>query len=71
MDDRVTFTDKGKLDEIVATQGAHLERTGKHSWFITFDHADGSSTVIWFESKDLVSPTIEKRAPQKFKEIDA
>ena len=69
-EDRVTLTDKGKLDEIVATKGAHLERLGKHSWFISFDHADGSSTTVWFESKDLVSPMIETRATL-YKEIDA
>jgi hypothetical protein len=61
--DRVSFTENGTLDEIVASRGAHLERVGKSEWFLTFGHGDGSETALWFTSKDLVRPNLEKRAP--------
>lgn len=59
--DRVTFTDKGILDEIVSTRGAHLERTGANSWFLVFSHEDGTETALWFTSRALAKPFWEKR----------
>lgn len=61
--DRVSFTDKGKLDEVFGSHGAHLERMGKDSWFLIFYHADGSESAFWFKSKDLEKPFWEKREP--------
>ena len=58
--DRVDFTD-GKLDEIVSSRGAHLERLGKNRWFLIFYHADGSETALWFSSRDLRKPFWETR----------
>jgi hypothetical protein len=60
--DRVEF-EGGKLDEIVAARGAHLERIGKNDWFLAFFHDDGTETAIWFTSKDLKTPYFETRKP--------
>ena len=65
MIDRVDFEPNGKLDEIVSTAGAHLEHMGSGQWFLSFQHADGTETALWFTSKDLRKPhweTREKRA---------
>lgn len=60
--DRVTFSD-GKLDEIVGSRGAHLERTGgNNQWFMSITHDDGHQTAIWFKSKDLGN-AMEVREP--------
>lgn len=58
--DRVSYDDKGRLDEVVGTKGAHLERMGKNDWFLSIEHADGSSTAIWFKSKNFPD-LIERR----------
>lgn len=60
MTDRVDFED-GELDEIVSTRGAHLESLGNDQWFLCFEHADGTSTALWFTSRDLVKPMWETR----------
>ncbi len=54
-EDRVTYDDKGRLDEIVSTKGAHLERLSKKEWYLCFEHEDGATTALWFTSKDLPS----------------
>jgi hypothetical protein len=58
-EDRCAF-ENGKLDEIVSTAGAHLERIGSSKWFLSFQHADGSETALWFTSRDLPA-LLEKR----------
>lgn len=52
MSDRVEFVD-GKLDEVVSSKGAHLEHMGAGRWFLSFQHADGTSSAFWFSSKSL------------------
>jgi len=61
--DRVDFVD-GRLDEIVSSRGAHLERMDKNRWFLIFYHDDGTETAIWFSSKDLKKPFWETREPR-------
>jgi hypothetical protein len=63
--DRISFTDKGQLDEVVASGGAHLEHMGKDRWFLLFCHEDGTETAIWFGSRDLRKPFWEKRGKQE------
>ena len=63
--DRVDFTEEGKLDEIVATKGAHLEYMGGANWFLEFHHEDGTSTALWFTSRSLQKPFMEKRTARK------
>lgn len=58
--DRISYGDDGKLDEIVGTRGAHLERMTKNEWYLSIWHADGTETAIWFNSKDLPQ-MIERR----------
>lgn len=65
MDDRIEWTESGRLDEIVAAGGAHLEAMGHNRWFLSMVRADGSSTCIWFTSKDLTRPFYEEREPPK------
>lgn len=60
MQDRVDF-ENGTLDEIVSTKGAHLESMGGNDWFLAFYHEDGTSTALWFSSKDLRKPHWETR----------
>lgn len=65
-EDRVTWVKNSsyemkRLDEIVATKGAHLESLGGDRWFISFVHGDGSVTKIWFRSRSLNKPLIEER----------
>lgn len=64
MIDREEWRD-GKLDEIVASGGAHLEHMGGRSWFLEMFKRDGSSIAVWFKSKDLVKPFHEYRDPPK------
>lgn len=59
--DRVTFTPKGRLDEVCCTKGAHLEHMGGGRWYLSFEHADGTSSAFWFGSKDLMKPFWETR----------
>lgn len=61
MEDRVTFTDKGRLDEVCSSRGAHLEHMDGKRWFLTFYHEDGTESAFWFESKDLKQPFWETR----------
>lgn len=65
MSDRVDFTEKGALDEIVSTRGAHLECMGGDRWFLSFQHEDGSETAVRFSSRDLRRPFLEKREARK------
>ena len=60
---RVTYDDKGRLDEIVCSRGAHLERMSKNHWFLSFCHEDGTETAIWFKSKDFPSLIETRPAP--------
>lgn len=60
--DRVTFTDKGTLDEIVASGGAQLEHMGGQRWFLEFVNANGSSVAVNFTSPDLHEVKPEFRA---------
>ena len=64
MSDRVDYDESGKLDEVVATGGAHLEYMGSSQWFLSLTHADGSETAIWFKSKNLRNPFMETREPR-------
>lgn len=64
MEDRVATEADGRLDEIVAAAGAHLEYLGDNRWFLSMFHADGTETAIWFGSKDLRRPMMEKRLPR-------
>lgn len=64
MTDRLAFTPAGTLDEIVASGGTHLENLGGDRWFLECKNADGSSVAIWFTSKDLRKPTMERRTPE-------
>lgn len=61
MTERVTFDERGRLDEIVTTGGAHLERIGKRRWFLECTRADGSSVCLWFRGE--VTMTEERAAP--------
>lgn len=65
MVDRVDFTEKGTLDEIVSTRGAHIECMGGANWFLEFQHEDGTSTALWFTSRSLCKPFWEKRGPRE------
>lgn len=62
--DRVTYDDKGRLDEIVGSRFAHLEHMNKDSWFLLIGHDDGTETALWFTSHDLRKPLIERREPR-------
>lgn len=53
--DRVTHTDKGKLDQVFGSRFGHLERLGPSTWFLLIGHADGTETAMWFTSRDLPS----------------
>lgn len=66
MSDRREFVD-GKLDEIVSTRGAHLERLSTCDWFLSFQHEDGTETAIWFTSHSLIKPFWEIRPPREAK----
>lgn len=61
--DRVAF-EGGRLDEVCGSKGAHLEYMGGGKWFLIVGHDDGSQTAIWFRSKDLMKPFMERRAPR-------
>jgi hypothetical protein len=63
MSDRVDFNEDGTLDEVCSAKGAHLEHLGGKRWFLTFQHADGTSSAFWFKSKGLKQPFYEKREP--------
>lgn len=51
MTERVTYDERGRLDEVVTTGGAHLERIGKRRWFLEMQRADGSSVCLWFRGE--------------------
>ncbi len=59
--ERVDFCKDGSLDEVYASNGAHLEHMGNGDWFLIFYHEDGSASAFWFESKDLLRPNWETR----------
>ena len=66
MIERIAF-EGGKLDEVVVSGGAHLESMGGNDWFLELFKEDGTSIVIWFQSKSLVKPNMEIR-PAALKE---
>ncbi len=70
MVDRVSYDDKNRLDEIVGTRGAHLERIGKKEWFLSISHADGSETALWFTSKSLPILIEERRVSAALSEVE-
>ena len=50
--ERVTFDDRGKLDEIVTLgRGAFLERMDRRRWFLSMECEDGSSIAVWIEGE--------------------
>lgn len=57
---RVTYDDKGRLDEVVTDGGCHLEHMGGKDWFLACYRDDGSTFAIWFNGK--ISMT-EEQAP--------
>ena len=62
--DRVDFED-GMLDEVYASEGAHLEHMGDGNWFLILYHEDGSASAFWFTSKDLMRPVWETQETKK------
>lgn len=48
MQNRVEYTGKGKLDEVVTDGGAHLEHMEGKRWFLNCLRKDGSSFAVWF-----------------------
>lgn len=59
--ERISLDEKGKLDEIVALGGAHLEYMGDGQWFVQFIYQNGDATAIWFTSKSLRRAHMEER----------
>ncbi len=51
MQNRVDFKRNGKLDEVVADGGAHLEHMDGNRWFLECFRDDGSSFAVWFTGK--------------------
>lgn len=51
MGNRVTYDDKGKLDEIVTDAGVHLEHLGGKNWFLGAMRSDGTEVRVWFTGK--------------------
>lgn len=49
--ERITYTEKGKLDEAVTNGPAHLEFLGKKRWFLSLTRSDGTELRIWFQGK--------------------
>lgn len=64
MENRIAYTEGGKLDEIVADGGVHIERLGKKRWFIACVRKDGSETAIWMH-KGKVTLMEERPAPKR------
>ena len=62
--DRVTF-EGGRLDEVFGSRHAHLEHTFGDRWFLLIGHDDGTETAIWFSSRDLRKPFMERREPRR------
>lgn len=62
--DRVSFTEAGRLDEVYASHGSHLEHLGGNRWFLLFSRDDGTEFAVWFTSKDLRRPFMELREPR-------
>jgi len=50
-ENRVQYDDDGMLDEVVTDGGAHLERMGSKSWYLSLRRADGSEFCVWFLGK--------------------
>jgi hypothetical protein len=63
--DRVTYDDKGRLDEIFGSGFAHLERMRKNHWFLLIGHADGTQTALWFKSKNMPNLIETRSAPKR------
>ncbi len=62
MQNRIEYTDNGKLDEVVTDGGAHLESMGGNRWFLECVRKDGSSVAIWITGK--VTSIEEREAPK-------
>ena len=58
---RVTYDDKGRLDEIVTDAGVHLEDLGGNRWFLGALRSDGTEVRVWFQGKVTM---IEDDAPE-------
>lgn len=63
MDERVTYADDGKLDEVVVEGGAHLEHLDGNRWFLSMRRADGSEFCLWFAGKITSSEEREAASP--------
>lgn len=65
VDERVTYDDRGQLDEVVTAGGAHLERMSggdkRGRWFLLMQRADGSEFCVWFEGAVTLT---EERPPR-------
>lgn len=48
---RVTYDDKGNLDEIVTDAGVHLEDLGGNRWFLACARSDGTEIRVWIRGK--------------------
>lgn len=62
MSNRVTYDDKGELDEVCTDGGAHLERLSNKTWWLSCQRADGSEFCIWF--KGTITMTEERPPPR-------
>ena len=60
---RVTYDDKGRLDEVVTDGGAHLECMGGNQWFLSMGRADGSEFCLHFTAK--ITMTEEREPPRR------
>lgn len=63
MPDRRQLDDKGRLDEIVIDPcaAAHLERMDDGEWFLNLTRPDGTSVVVWLQSKRAIEAATEER----------
>jgi hypothetical protein len=66
VNERVTYDERGLLDEVVTAGGAHLERMSggekRGRWFLNMIRADGSEFCVWFSG--AITLTEERPAPQ-------
>ena len=61
MSERISYDDKGQLDEVITSGGAHLERMDRNSWFLVMLRNDGSGFCVWIEGKITLT---EERPPR-------
>ena len=61
--DGVFLNNDGTLDEVCG-YSVYLEHMNRNQWFLLVGHKDGTETAIWFGSKDLKRPLMEKREPR-------